>query len=42
MDKGATKNVVAVQTIKLGQNEEEVGPLKTCNNTTRFLHKIES
>ena len=28
MDKGATKNVVAVQTIMLGQNEDEVDSLK--------------
>ena len=28
MDKGATKNVVAVQTIMLGQNKDEVVSLK--------------
>ena len=28
MDKGATKNVVAVQTIMLGQNKDEVLSLK--------------
>ena len=28
MDKGATKNVVAVQTIMLDQNEDEVDSLK--------------
>ena len=42
MGKGARKNMVAIQLIKLDQKEYEVDSLKFSNNITGFLHKVES